>query len=164
MKAHENDENTTVALLMHLYNPEMPALRIGDWINAYVGKNNKLNSIDLKTGIMTRRIKKNQKADTKDIIPLPKSLIKFIQDSNIKGPLLGDLTSADIDVLLKKTFPNKKATPRYFRDMYSTKITPTLSKDELKQVLKIMDHSAEIHGKHYRKHKGDALTELILGK
>lgn len=164
MKEHENDENTTVALLMRLYSPDIPALRIYDWINAYVGNDKELNSIDMKKSVMIRRIKKNQGEATEDIIPLPKSLIDFIRKRGIKGPLLGDISAAEIDKMLKKTFPDKTANPRYFRDMYSTKITPTLTKDKLEKVLEIMDHSAEIHAKHYRKHKGDALTELIVGK
>jgi hypothetical protein len=164
MKQHENDENTAVALMMRLYNGEIPALRIHDYINAVVGKSETMNEIDLKKKVMIRRIKKNQKADTMDIIPLPLSLTKFIKKRNIDGALFGSLTNLDIDKLLTATFPGKKANPRYLRDLYSVEKTKTLSKPALKQALATMDHSALVHSAYYMKTEQDPLTELIVGK
>ena len=164
MKKEENNENQVVALLMRLYSKDIPALRIYDWINAYVGKNKEMNEIDLKAGKMIRHIKKNQEEHTADDIPLPKSLIEYIKKKGIKGALLGDVTAKDIDVLLKKTFPNKTANPRYFRDLYSVKVAPTLSKERLIEVLKIMDHSAETHAKYYHKSDTNPLLDLVIKK
>jgi len=164
MKKEENNENQVVALLMRLYSKDIPALRIYDWINAYVGKNKEMNEIDLKAGKMIRHIKKNQEEHTADDIPLPKSLIEYIKKKGIKGALLGDVTAKDIDVLLKKTFPNKTANPRYFRDLYSVKVAPTLSKERLIEVLKIMDHSAETHAKYYHKSDSNPLLDLVIKK
>ena len=164
MKKEENNENQVVALLMRLYSKDIPALRIYDWINAYVGKNKEMNEIDLKAGKMIRHIKKNQEEKTADDIPLPKSLIEYIKKKGIKGALLGDVTAKDIDVLLKKTFPNKTANPRYFRDLYSVKVAPTLSKERLIEVLKIMDHSAETHAKYYHKSDANPLLDLVIKK
>jgi hypothetical protein len=163
MKAYENAPNTTLALLMRLYNGEIPALRIGDYLNAFVGKSETLNEIDIKKKVMVRRIVKNQKEEEMSI-PLPASLIKFIKEREITGPLLGKETAQSIDKLLIKTFPEQKANPRYFRDLYSTEITPTLTKAKLKKVLAILDHAPLTHAAYYRKMKQDPLTELIAGK
>ena len=164
IKEHENDEDTRVALLARIYNGEMPPLRIGDWLNALIGKTKTFNEIDLKKGIMTRRIKKNQKEDTEDIIPLPKSLVEFIKKRGIKGELFPSMSVTEIDNLLKKIYPGKVATPHYFRSLYSVKIAPTLSKAELKKALEIMDHSAKINAQYYKKEKGDPLLELLVKK
>lgn len=163
MKPYENAQNTTLALLMRLYNGEIPALRIGDYLNAFVGKSEKMNEIDLKKKVMIRRIAKNQTEETISI-PLPASLVKFIKDREIKGALFGEETAQSIDKLLLKIFPGQKANPRYFRDLYSTEITPTLSKAKLKKVLAILDHAPLTHAAYYRKMKQDPLTELIAGK
>jgi hypothetical protein len=112
---------------------------------------------------MVRRIVKNQKEEEMSI-PLPASLIKFIKEREITGPLLGKETAQSIDKLLIKTFPEQKANPRYFRDLYSTEITPTLTKAKLKKVLAILDHAPLTHAAYYRKMKQDPLTELIAGK
>tara|TARA_R110000868_G_scaffold131790_3_gene342048 strand:- start:911 stop:2077 length:1167 start_codon:yes stop_codon:yes gene_type:complete len=163
MKPYENAANTTLALLMRLYNGEIPALRIGDYLNAFVGKTETLNEIDIKKKVMIRRIVKNQKEEEMRI-PLPASLVQFIKEREIKGALFGDETAQSIDKLLAKTFPQQKANPRYFRDLYSTEITPTLTKAKLKKVLAILDHAPLTHAAYYRKMKQDPLTELIAGK
>ena len=81
----------------------MPPLRIGDYVNATVGPSQTLNEININDGIMIRRIKKNQKKDTEDIISLPKSLIKFIKERGFSGELFPDMSVTEIDNLLKKT-------------------------------------------------------------
>ena len=167
MKAHENNENTNLALLMRLYNGEQPALRIYDWINGYVGKHKELNEIDLKKRIMIRRIYKSQKVDkeTKKVkemkIPLPQSLCDFIKKRGISGALLGDVNATAIDVLLSKTFPSKIATPRYLRAKYTTEIVPTFDKAKLETTLEILDHTASTHASYYRKNNKDPLMELL---
>ena len=170
MKTHENDENTTLALLMRLYNGEQPALRIYDWINGYVGKHGELNEIDLKKRIMTRRIYKSQKIDktTKKVkemkIPLPKDLCDFIKKRGITGALLGDVNATNVDLLLHKTFPNKTSTPRYLRAKYTTEIAPTFDKAKLETTLEQLDHTAKTHASYYRKTKKDPLMELMIEK
>ncbi len=143
----------------------MPPLRISDWRNATVGKSNSLNEIDLKKGIMTRRIKKNQKQDTEDIIDLPKSLIQFIKARKIKGDLFPDMSTTQIDTLLKKTFPDKKANPHAFRSIYTVNILSKLTdKEEIIKRLKIMDHSLKINSQYYNKQSTSAYNDLLSGK
>ena len=168
LKEHENDENTTVALLARLYGGEMPALRIYDYINAYVGKHKELNEIDLKKRTMTRRIYKSQKVDktsgkVKEMaIPLPKALCDFIKKRGVNGALLGDTNATAIDVLLSKTFPQKTATPRYWRAKYTTEVVPTFDKAKLETTLEQLDHSAATHAAYYRKNSKDPLMSLLI--
>ena len=165
MNEHINDEDTRVALLARIYNGEMPPLRIGDWVNAFVGKTKTLNEIDLKKGIMRRRIKKNQKKDTEDVIPLPKSLIKFIKERGISGELFPDMSVTEIDNLLKKTYPGKKATPHIYRSLYSVNILSKLTdKEEILSRLKIMDHSLDVNARYYNKQSSSAYQDLLSGK
>ena len=168
LKMHENDENTTVALLARLYSGEMPALRIYDFINAYVGKHKELNEIDLKKKVMTRRIYKSQKVDkttgkvNEMLIPLPKDLCDFIKKRGITGALLGQTNATAIDVLLSKTFPQKTATPRYWRAKYTTEIVPTFDKAKLEKTLEQLDHSSQTHAAYYRKNSKDPLMSLLI--
>jgi hypothetical protein len=167
LKEHENDENTTMAMLARLYSGEMPALRIYDFINAYVGKHKELNEIDLKKKIMTRRIYKNQKVDkagkAKEMeIPLPKALCEFIKKRGISGALLGDTNATAIDALLNRTFPQKTATPRYWRAKYTTEVVPTFDKAKLETTLAQLDHSAQTHAAYYRKNSKDPLMSLLI--
>jgi integrase len=165
LNEHINDENTTVALLARLYNSDMPPLRIGDWVHAFVGPTKTLNEIDLKKKIMVRRIKKNQKKNTEDIIPLPASLIKFIKDRGIKGELFPDMSVTQIDNLLKKTYPGKKATPHIYRSLYTVNILSKLTdKEEILSRLKIMDHSLEVNARYYNKQNSSAYQQLLSGK
>jgi hypothetical protein len=171
IKAHESDDDTTIALLMRLYNGDIPALRIHDWINSVVGKTDDLNEINIRKNVLTRRIVKMAVMDKKkekvkeEIIELPPSLSAFIKKRKISGPLFGDHTARTLSALLLKTFPGRKANPRYFRDLYSTKLTPTFSKEKLERVLAIMNHKATTHASYYRKSKGgDPLLEIIAGK
>lgn len=140
----------------------MPPLRIGDWINAYVGKSDTMNEINLKKRVMIRRIKKNQKKDTEDIIPLPKSLVKFMKKREISGELLPNLTVVQIDQLLKKTYPDKKATPHYWRSYYTVNVLSKLtSKKEIKERLLIMDHSLKTNAAYYNKQSTSAYNNLL---
>jgi integrase len=143
----------------------MPPLRISDWRNAVVGKTKTMNEIDLKKGIIIRRIKKNQQEDTKDIIPLPKSLIEFIKDRKIKGELFPDMSVTDIDNMIKKVFPDKKANPHIFRSMYTVNILSKLTdKEDILNRLKIMDHSLKTNNAYYNKQSSTAYNNLIAGK
>ncbi len=165
MNEHINDEDTRVALLARLYNGEMPPLRIGDWVNAYVGKSETMNAIDLKKGVMIRRIKKNQKEDTRDIIPPPKSLVKFIKKREISGELFPDMTVVQIDQLLKKTYPGKVATPHIFRSVYTVNVLSKLtSKKEINERLLIMDHSLKVNASYYNKQVSSAYNSLLAEK
>jgi hypothetical protein len=158
----ENDEDTRVALLARLYSKDMIPLRIGDYINATTVKTDEKNFIDLKKGYMIRHIKKNQGEDTEDKIPLPKSLTDFIKKRGIKGELFPNMSVTEIDNLLKKTFPGKKANPHYFRSLYAVKIAPHLDEKRLKEVLAIMDHSVKTHAQYYKKDLKDPLMKLLL--
>ena len=165
LKAHENDDNVWVALLARIYDGSMPPLRIGDWRNGFVGLSKTLNEIDLKRGVMIRRIKKNQEVDTEDIIPLPPSLIKFIKKRKIKGALFDGLSTTEIDNLLKKTYPSKVATPHYFRSYYTVHTLSQLTDvDEIKRQLKIMDHTLKINASYYNKSEMPAYMKLLAGK
>ena len=114
---------------------------------------------------MKRRIKKNQKADTCDIIPLNKSLVKFIKQREINGVLFPNLTVVQIDQLLKKTYPNKKATPHYWRSFYTVHILSKLTdKADIKNRLKLMDHSLQVSAGYYNKQSMGAYADLLAGK
>ena len=142
----------------------MPPLRIGDWRNAFVGKSKTLNEIDLKKGIMIRRIKKNQKEDTKDIIPLPVSLIKFIKDRGIKGELFSGMSVTEIDHLLKKVYGDK-ATPHYWRSYYTVNVLSKMeSEADITEALRVMDHSLSTNSKYYNKQATSAYNKLLAGK
>ena len=165
MNEHINDEDTRVALLARIYNGEMPPLRIGDWINAYVGETETMNEINLKKGILTRRIKKNQKKNTEDIIKLPESLVSFIKKRGIKGELFPDMSVVQIDQLLHKTYPDKTATPHIFRSVYTVNVLSKLtSKKEIKERLRIMDHSLEVNAAYYNKQSSSAYNSLLAEK
>ena len=143
----------------------MPPLRIGDYINAIVGPSQTLNEIDLKKGIMIRRIKKNQKKDTEDIIRLPKPLIKFIKARYITGELLPDMSVTEIDNLLKKTYPGKKASPHHWRSYYTVHILSKMkNKNKITEALRVMDHSLEVNASYYNKQVSSAYNNLLVGK
>lgn len=158
----ENDEDTRVALLARLYSKDMVPLRIGDYMNATTIKTDEKNFIDLKKGVFVRHIKKNQEEDTEDKFPLPKSLIDFIKKRGIKGELFPNLSVTEIDKILKKAFPGKKANPHYFRSLYAVKVAPHLDEKRLKEVLKIMDHTVKTHAQYYKKDMKDPLMKLLL--
>ena len=165
LKEHRDDENVWVAFFSRIYDGDMPPLRISDWRNAFVGKSKTLNEIDLKKGIMIRRIKKNQKENTKDIIKLPISLIKFIKDRKIKGDLFPDMSVTDIDNMVKKVFGEKKATPHYWRSYYTVNILSKLTDaDEIKERLLIMDHSLKTNASYYNKSDMPVYMKLLAGK
>jgi len=170
MKAKESDDDTTLALMMRLYNADMPSLRIYDWINSFVGKTDTMNEINLNKGVMKRRIVKNAKVNKKnkvkaEIIQLPVSLVDFIKKRGIKGDLFGTHSSHSLNLVLKKAFPDRHINSQYFRHLYSTTVTTTLKKPELEVALATMNHSAKVHASHYRKSKnGDPLLELVIGK
>jgi hypothetical protein len=158
----ENDEDTRVALLARLYSKDMVPLRIGDYMNSTTIKTSDKNFIDLKKGLFIRHIKKNQEEDTEDKFPLPKSLVEFIKKRGIKGELFPNMSVTEIDNLLKKTFPGKKANPHYFRSLYAVKVAPHLDEKRLKEVLKIMDHSIKTHAQYYKKDQKNPLMKLLL--
>lgn len=164
MKEHENDENTTVALLARIYGEGMIPQRIGDWVNGFVGKSKTLNQIDLKKKVMIRRIKKNQKEDTEDIIPLPSSLIEFIKKRGIKGELFPNMSGTQIDNLIKKTYGDKKAMPHYWRSYYTVNVLPTLDEEHLKEALMIMDHSIQVNQAHYNKAEATPIVKALIKK
>jgi len=143
----------------------MPPLRISDWRNAVVGKTKTMNEIDLKKGIMIRRIKKNQQEDTKDIIPLPPSLIHFITAAHIKGELFPEMSVTDIDNMIKRALPDKTANPHYWRSYYTVHILSQMeSKAEIIETLRIMDHSLRTNNMYYNKQSSTAYNNLIAGK
>ena len=154
-----------MAFFSRIYDGEMPPLRISDYRNAVVGKTKTMNEIDLKKGVMIRRIKKNQKADTKDIIPLPASLVKFIKDRGIKGHMFPDMSVTDIDNMTKKVFGEKKATPHYWRSYYTVHILSQMkTKAEIEEALRVMDHSIKTNATYYNKQSSSAYNNLIAGK
>jgi len=143
----------------------MPPLRISDWRNAVVGKSDTMNEIDLQKGIMIRRIKKNQKADTEDIIPLAPTLIHFIRAAHIKGELFPNMSVTDIDNMIKRALPDKTANPHYWRSYYTVHILSQMeSKAEIIETLRIMDHSLRTNNMYYNKQSSTAYNNLIAGK
>ena len=143
----------------------MPPLRISDYRNTVVGKTKTMNEIDLKKGIMIRRIKKNQKEDTRDIIPLPASLINFIKDRKITGELFPDMSVTDIDYIIKKVYGDKKASPHYWRSYYTVHVLSKMqSKAEIEEALRVMDHSLSTNNAYYNKQSSSAYNNLVAGK
>ena len=165
LKEHRDDDNVWVGFFSRIYDGEMPPLRISDWRNAFVGKSKTMNEIDLRKGIMIRRIKKNQKENTKDIIPLAPHLIHFIRASHIKGELFPNMSVTDIDNMVKKVFGEKKATPHYWRSYYTVNILSKLTDaDEIKERLLIMDHSLKTNASYYNKSDMPVYMKLLAGK
>ena len=114
---------------------------------------------------MVRRIKKNQQTDTYDIIKLNKSLIKFLIKRGIQGSLFADMSTTQIDNLMKQTYPDKVATPHMFRSIYTVNVLSKLTdKDDIKQRLKIMDHTLRINSQYYNKQASSAYNDLLAGK
>ena len=143
----------------------MPPLRIGDWRNAFVGKSKTMNEIDLQKKIMTRRIKKNQKEDTEDIIQLPPSLIHFFFASHIKGELFPTMSVTQIDNMIKRAMPDKKATPHYWRSYYTVNVLSKMTSEaDINEALRVMDHSLNTNSKYYNKQATSAYNKLLAGK
>ena len=143
----------------------MPPLRIGDWRNAFVGKSKTMNEIDLQKKIMTRRIKKNQKEDTEDIIQLPPSLIHFFFASHIKGELFPTMSVTQIDNMIKRAMPDKKATPHYWRSYYTVNVLSKMTTEaDITEALRVMDHSLNTNSKYYNKQATSAYNKLLAGK
>jgi integrase len=160
-----HDENVWVGLFSRIYDGNMPPLRIGDWRNAYVGKSDTMNEINLKDKIMIRRIKKNQKKDTEDIIPLSGTVVHFIYASHIKGELFPNMSVTEIDNMIKRVMPDKTATPHYWRSYYTVNVLSKLtSKKEIKERLRIMDHSLEVNAAYYNKQSSSAYNSLLAEK
>jgi len=160
LKTKENDDDKTLALLARLYSRDMIPLRIGDYLNSSTLKKDGLNWMNLNKYQMIRTIKKNQQPDTYDVIPLPEELCRWMKVHRPKGILFHE-TVAKIDTIMKKAFPERKATPHYFRSLYATEIAPTLSEDELRRVLPIMDHSITTNVAYYNKGDKSALLKLL---
>lgn len=160
-----HDENVWVGLYSRIYDGQMPPLRIGDWRNSFVGPTKTLNEIDMKKKIMIRRIKKNQKEDTMDIIPLPPSLIHFIFASHIKGELFPGMSVTDIDNMIKRVMPDKKASPHYWRSYYTVNVLSKMpNKEDITEALRIMDHSLAVNASYYNKQASTAYNSLLAGK
>jgi integrase len=165
LEEHLHDENVWVSFFSRIYDGQMPPLRISDWRNAVVGKTADLNEINLKKGIMLRRIKKNQKAETEDIIPLPPSLVHFIRASHIKGELFPGMSVTDINTMITKKYGDKKANPHYWRSYYTVhKLTQMKTKEEIMEAVRIMDHSLKTNATYYNKQASSAYNDLIAGK
>ena len=138
LKKLENDEDPIIAMFAHLYNPEMPPLRLSEWVNAYVGKNKQLNEIILSKKIMRRRISKNMSEEVD--IPLSNALVKFLKKIEVKGPLFGNMDLQEIvNIINRKLGPGNG--PRAFRINYSTEIAPKLSGKERVELATQLDHS-----------------------
>lgn len=143
----------------------MPPLRIGDFRNAFVGKSKTMNEIDLRKKVMIRRIKKNQKEDTEDIIQLPPSLIHFFFASHIKGELFPTMSVTQIDNMIKRAMPDKKATPHYWRSYYTVNVLSKMeSEADITEALRVMDHSLTTNSKYYNKQATSAYNKLLAGK
>jgi len=160
-----HDENVWVGLYSRIYDGQMPPLRIGDWRNSFVGPTKTLNEIDMKKKIMIGRIKKNQKEDTMDIIPLPPSLIHFIFASHIKGELFPGMSVTDMDNMIKRVMPDKKASPHYWRSYYTVNVLSKMpNKEDITEALRIMDHSLAVNASYYNKQASTAYNSLLAGK
>ena len=143
LKKYEDNSNITVALFAHLYAPDVPALRLGDYINAVIGPSKTMNSIILSSGKMTRRISKNNDGTT--IIQLPKSLIKFMKISlQLKkgDTLFGDMTAEQVSQRVAKDLGASNGS-RFWRQKYVTEIMSKMSGKERLEVSKMMGHSLE---------------------
>lgn len=138
---YENDEDPIIALFAHLYNKNNNALRLGDWVNSVVGTSKTMNVINLKKGTLTRRISKVMPdKDKPDVIKLPESLISYIKEKNIKGPLFGKASLAEIVKKIATTFGQGNGS-RYWRTKYVTEIISKLPKSEKIKTAKNMNHS-----------------------
>jgi len=158
LKKLETVPNKTIALFAHLYAPDMPALRLSDWVNATVGKNKNMNEIILSKGLMRRRISKNM-GEPEDI-HLSKGLIKFIKKEKIKGALFGDMALQEIVNLIGKTLGAGNGS-RYWRQKYVTEIVSKMSGKEKVKVASEMNHSIGTATLIYDRQKSTAKAKIV---
>lgn len=138
---YKDVNNPIIALFAHLYDKSNNALRLGDWINTVVGKSKTMNEIDLKKGILIRRISKVMPdVDKPDIIKLPAELIKYIKEKGIKGNLFGDATLQEVVKKVSTTFGEGNGS-RYWRQKYVSEIVSDMSKSKKMEAAKSMNHS-----------------------
>jgi hypothetical protein len=156
LKKYEDSDKPVVAIFAHLYAPDVPALRLGDWVNSTIGKSKTMNQIILSTGNMLRRISKNNKGET--IIPLPKHLIKYFKTLKIKGALFGDMTSEQVSQQVAKELGPSNGS-RYWRTKYVSEIVSKMSGAERVKVAEQMDHSIEIQVSVYQKDEPQPLKK-----
>lgn len=143
LEKYQTDKDPIIALFAHLYNKNNNALRLGDWVNSVVGTSKTMNVINLKKGTLTRRISKVMPdKDKPDVIKLPKSLIDYIKEKNIKGALFGKATLQEIVKKISTTFGEGNGS-RYWRTKYVTEIISKLPKTEKIKTAKNMNHSYE---------------------
>lgn len=143
LKKYEDNSNTTVALFAHLYASDVPALRLGDYINAVIGPSKTMNSITLSSGKMMRRVSKNNDGTT--VIQLPKSLMKFIKTTlRLKkgDTLFGDMSAEQVSQKVAGQLGASNGS-RYWRVKYVTDIMSKMSGKERLEVSKQMGHSLE---------------------
>jgi hypothetical protein len=140
LKKYEDSDKSVLAIFAHLYDPDVPALRLGDWVNAVIGPSKLFNSIILSSGKMTRRISKNNNGVT--VIPLPSHLIKYFKSLKIKGPLFGDMNAEQVSQQVAKELGASNGS-RYWRTKYVTDIMSKMSGKERLEVSTLMDHSIE---------------------
>ena len=138
LKVFENSDNPILAIFARLFNGDMPALRLGDWLNSTVGKDKQMNEIIMGKGIMRRRISKNMSAELE--INLSPSLKTYIKKNNIKGALFGTATLDDIVKLTAKELGEGNGS-RYWRQKFVTEIASKFSGKDRVAVAAKMDHS-----------------------
>jgi hypothetical protein len=164
LKNFQSNSNITIALFAHLYAPDVPALRLGDYINAVIGPSKTMNSIILSSGKMTRRISKNNDGTT--VIQLPKSLMKFIKTTLMlkKGDtLFGDMSAEQVSQKVARDLgPSNGA--RYFRKKYVSEIVSKMSGAERVKVAKEMGHSLETQVSVYQKDAPTIVEKKLKSK
>jgi len=140
LKKYESSEDPIIRMFAHLYAPEVPALRLSEWVNTFVGKNSKYNQLILSTGKYTRRISKVQGEET--TFKLPDSLIKWMKKMKINGPLFGAMNSEQVSLHVTKVL-GKENGSRYFRRKFVTEIVNKMSGPERVKMAEMMNHSVD---------------------
>lgn len=139
---YKDVKDPIIALFAHLYDKSNNALRLGDWVNTLVNTKSKtMNVIDVKKGILTRRISKVMPDPLKpDIIKLPTELIEYIREKDISGNLFGDASLQEIVKKVSTTFGEGNGS-RYWRRKYISEIVSQMTKSNKIKTAKSMNHS-----------------------
>ena len=140
LKKYESSEDPIIRMFAHLYAPDVPALRLSEWVNTFAGKNSKYNQLILSTGKYTRRISKVQGEET--TFKLPDSLIKWMKKMKINGPLFGALTAEQVSQQVVKVL-GKDNGSRYWRRKFVTEIVNKMSGPERVKMAEMMNHSVD---------------------
>ena len=150
LKKYETDEDPVLAMFANLYAPDMPALRLSEWVNTSVGKNGKYNQLILSTGKYTARITKTNAPE--HTFKLPDRFMKWLRKQKFNGPLFRGLTTEEVTKKITKTLGEGNGS-RYWRKKYVSEVVSKMTGEERIEVANKMGHSVQTQIEVYQKDK-----------